>query len=254
MTGNNVDDEERAAAAVIEQADALLITCGAGMGVDSGLPTFRGPEAAGFCRIWPTYGQHGAGYEELMSPAMFDVDPHLAWGFHGVCLEMYRAARPHSGYAVLRKLAEARRGAWFVYTSNIDGQFQRAGFNAAGVMECHGSALRLQCTRPCGDQTWPAPEAVRVDAATGLALEMTRCLSARHAGRSPARTFECSLTRSGLGAQPPPNPPAMRRGRSVLPGACGRSLPVECRAGRRLRRTGEQRLGHPPPARHADPD
>ena len=35
------DDEIRQAAKAIKEADAFLFTCGAGMGVDSGLPDFR---------------------------------------------------------------------------------------------------------------------------------------------------------------------------------------------------------------------
>ena len=41
------------AARVIESSDALLITAGAGMGVDSGLPDFRGSKGSG-TRIRPT--------------------------------------------------------------------------------------------------------------------------------------------------------------------------------------------------------
>lgn len=41
-------------------------------------------------------------------------------------------------------------------TSNVDGQFQRAGFDPDGVTECHGSIHHLQCLRPCCDAVWPA--------------------------------------------------------------------------------------------------
>ena len=46
-----------AAAELIADADALLITAGAGMGVDSGLPDFRGAE--GFWRAYPALGRRG---------------------------------------------------------------------------------------------------------------------------------------------------------------------------------------------------
>lgn len=39
------------AASLIEQADALIVAAGAGMGVDSGLPDFRGAE--GFWQAYP---------------------------------------------------------------------------------------------------------------------------------------------------------------------------------------------------------
>ena len=43
------------AARLITKADGLIITAGAGMGVDSGLPDFRGPQ--GFWRTYPALGQ-----------------------------------------------------------------------------------------------------------------------------------------------------------------------------------------------------
>src|SRR5262249_20428675 len=42
-----------------------------------------------------------------------------------------------------------RRGS-FVYTSNVDGHFQRAGFDADRVLEVHGAIDWMQCTRDCG--------------------------------------------------------------------------------------------------------
>ena len=42
-------------AELIAQADGLLITAGAGMGVDSGLPDFRG--AQGFWGVYPALGR-----------------------------------------------------------------------------------------------------------------------------------------------------------------------------------------------------
>jgi NAD-dependent SIR2 family protein deacetylase len=44
----NVENDFRDAAEAVKAADALLITAGAGMGVDSGMPDFRGAE--GFWR------------------------------------------------------------------------------------------------------------------------------------------------------------------------------------------------------------
>jgi NAD-dependent SIR2 family protein deacetylase len=93
-----------AAARLAGEADALLVCAGAGMGVDSGLPDFRG-------------------------------DAGFSWG---------------------ERLPHGVR----VFTSTVDGQFQRAGFD--GVAEAHGSIHHLQCLRPCSDDVWPAGD-VEVD-------------------------------------------------------------------------------------------
>jgi NAD-dependent SIR2 family protein deacetylase len=44
----------------------------------------------------------------------------------------------------------------FVYTSNVDGQFQKAGFDAEQVHEVHGSIHHLQCSRPCNETIFAA--------------------------------------------------------------------------------------------------
>lgn len=137
------------AARAIDQADALLFTAGAGMGVDSGLPDFRGPE--GFWRAYPAYRELGLRFEELAQPRWFSRDPRLAWGFYGHRLELYRATTPHQGFEILRRWAGRKRGGAFVFTSNVDSHFQRAGFDDAQVLECHGSLMHLQCTASdCG--------------------------------------------------------------------------------------------------------
>ena len=45
-----------------------------------------------------------------------------------------------------------------VFTSNVDGQFQRAGFDPQRIYECHGSIHHLQCLKPCGPDIWSADE------------------------------------------------------------------------------------------------
>jgi NAD-dependent SIR2 family protein deacetylase len=134
------------------------------MGVDSGLPDFRGPE--GFWRAYPPYRALGLRFEEIADPAHFAADPELAWGFYGHRLELYRATVPHAGFGVLAGWARDRPTR--VFTSNVDGQFQVAGL--PGVAECHGSIHFLQCTVDCGQPVWPADaESVRVDPGTGRA-------------------------------------------------------------------------------------
>jgi NAD-dependent SIR2 family protein deacetylase len=176
---NNVDpnlaDSILAAARAIGTADALLITAGAGMGVDSGLPDFRGPE--GFWKAYPPYRQLGLRFEQLANPSHFQTDPHLAWGFYGHRLNLYRTAKPHDGYAILRSWAGAKPRKFFVFTSNVDGHFAAAGFPADRVVECHGSIHHLQCINACEGDIWPADAIdVKVDLQTMRAIDpLPRC-------------------------------------------------------------------------------
>jgi NAD-dependent SIR2 family protein deacetylase len=148
-----------AAAEVLADAEAVLATAGAGIGVDSGLPDFRGDE--GFWRAYPPYAHLGLSFVELANPAAFRRDPELAWGFYGHRRALYRRTRPHAGFGVLRDLAG------FVFTSNVDGQFQTAGFDPAVLVECHGTLWWEQCLDGCGIAPFPAAdEDVEVDEET----------------------------------------------------------------------------------------
>lgn len=144
----------QAAADLIEQADALVVAAGAGMGIDSGLPDFRGRE--GFWRTYPALRASGLDFHEIASPQAFRATPELAWGFYGHRLALYRRTRPHAGFALLRRWGSLMQQGCAVFTSNVDGQFQQAGFDADRVHECHGSIHHLQCLRPCGDDIWEA--------------------------------------------------------------------------------------------------
>lgn len=80
---------------VIKQADSVLITAGAGMGVDSGLPDFRGKE--GFWRAYPYAKKLGLNFQDLANPRWFIENPRLAWAFYGHRLNLYRNTQPHEG-------------------------------------------------------------------------------------------------------------------------------------------------------------
>jgi NAD-dependent SIR2 family protein deacetylase len=153
------------------------------MGVDSGLPDFRGPE--GFWRAYPPYRPLGLRFEELADPAHFDDDPELAWGFYGHRLALYRATVPHAGFGVLRRWAE--RVPTRVFTSNVDGAFQAAGFAPADVTECHGAIGTLQCSRPCHEAPGP-PTTSSSPSTRRRCAPCRRCRPARAAAPSRGRT------------------------------------------------------------------
>jgi len=178
MAGPDLERSFDLAAEAISRASAVVITAGAGIGVDSGLPDFRG--TAGFWRAYPPFAHLGLRFEELANPALFARDPFLAWGFYGHRLDLYRRVRPHRGYEILRRWVDGARAGGFVFTSNVDGHFQAAGFSEERVVECHGSILHLQCTRPCHREIWSADGTeVSVDErtlrATGTLPECPAC-------------------------------------------------------------------------------
>lgn len=146
------------------------------MGVDSGLPDFRstasspssdnigfkpssnlhGSRNEGFWKAYPALGQARIDFTSIASPAAFLANPRLAWGFYGHRLALYRRTVPHHGFQLLRHWGDKLAKGLSVFTSNVDGQFQIAGFDPALVNECHGSIHHLQCIEPCCSAIWDA--------------------------------------------------------------------------------------------------
>ncbi|NPA81298.1 MAG: NAD-dependent deacetylase [Epsilonproteobacteria bacterium] len=157
------------AANEIKNKDYILITAGAGMGVDSGLPDFRGKE--GFWRAYPFAKKLKVSFEQMANPYWFEKDPHLAWAFYGHRLNLYRETSPHEGFYKLLEIAESKKD-YFVVTSNVDGQFQKAGFSENKIDEIHGSIHYLQCTIPCSNHIWSAKDTkIKIDFENFKALD-----------------------------------------------------------------------------------
>lgn len=148
------------AACFLAEADAIVVAAGAGMGVDSGLPDFRGNE--GFWKAYPALATARMDFTRIANPAAFHHHPKQAWGFYGHRLNLYRQTAPHAGFELLRRWGRAKPLGVGVFTSNVDGQFQKAGFGDSPIHECHGSIHHLQCLEPCCDDIWPANDFVPV--------------------------------------------------------------------------------------------
>ncbi len=158
----NVDENIKKASLLIANSEALLVTAGAGMGVDSGLPDFRGN--SGFWKAYPPIAKLGKSFSQMANPQWFETNPRLAWAFYGHRLNLYREITPHTGYKKLLQVGKNKKYGYFVFTSNVDGQFQKAGFDDNCIEECHGSIHHFQCTESCNNYIWDAKnENVNVD-------------------------------------------------------------------------------------------
>lgn len=166
-----------AAARIIREAEVFIITAGAGMGVDSGLPDFRGDR--GFWQAYPPYARLGVSFVDCANPQHFERDPSFGWGFYGHRTNLYRDTVPHEGFHIIRRWIEGSRADYFVVTSNVDGQFQKAGYADNRMLEVHGSIHWLQCTKPCCYDIWKNDEILTIDEQTMRSREVPRC---RHCG------------------------------------------------------------------------
>ena len=160
----------KAAAKAIKDADALIFSSGAGMGVDSGLPDFRGDE--GFWNAYPPIAKLGHSFIDMANPRWFQTNPKLAWAFYGHRFNLYRETKPHKGFSQQLQMDNDKPYGYFVFTSNVDGQYQKAGFSNESIAEVHGSIHHFQCANRCSRDIWKAPdEDVAIDEERFEALE-----------------------------------------------------------------------------------
>jgi len=144
------------AVAWLDDADGLLIAAGSGLSVGAGLPDTG--DSRRLARALSVIGKVRPNDQDLIStlPNAFREAPRAAWGAYGQRLTACRQIDPHPGYAILRRWADATPQGAFVYTSNVDGHFAKAGFAADRVVEAAGSLHWLQCGKACTPELWSA--------------------------------------------------------------------------------------------------
>jgi NAD-dependent deacetylase len=124
------------AAGALRAARYVFVLTGAGMGVASGLKTFRSD--GGYWREKRV--------ELLASRAGFESDPIFCWTWYNERFATYAAAQPNPGHRALVEL-ERRVPSFFLATQNVDGLQGRAGSGA--LVELHGDLQSARCTG-CG--------------------------------------------------------------------------------------------------------
>jgi NAD-dependent SIR2 family protein deacetylase len=132
----------------LENADSLVITAGAGMGVDSGLADYRGNGGQ--------WGQVESENEksvfEVVNPQAFIDNPAYSWKLFGQRIKEYATTPPHQGFYLLKNWIQTYQLDYFVLTSNIDSHFQKAGFAEENIRELHGSLAYFQSSQTHGSR------------------------------------------------------------------------------------------------------
>ena len=150
----------------LSEAKNVIVLAGAGMSLDSGLPAFRTGANALYKSFHPAL--KGRSFQELASPHSFDMRDEkrvrLAWAFYYTRWKLYKSVEPHEGYQIITNFFEKKNG--FIYTTNGDGLFLRAGFK--DVYEVHGSINHLQCSQTCCEDVWEAELDMEVNDKTFL--------------------------------------------------------------------------------------
>lgn len=161
MGENGVNEAIEKAAQKIAEAKAIMVTAGAGMGVDSGLHIYR--TQSDFLDAHPVARELNLSLPDLSNVNLFETNPHLAWGFYGQRWQMYRKARPHAGYQILWEFCIGKRYQYFVFTSNVDGHFLASGFDPNRVVEAHGTIACMQCLDTSkSKEVWKVPSKTKI--------------------------------------------------------------------------------------------
>lgn len=122
-----------AVASALARARLVVVTTGAGMSRESGIPTFRDALTG----LWARYDP-----AELATEDAFRRAPARVFGWYAWRRKVVRAAVPHAGYDALVAL-ERLLPEVVVVTQNVDGLHRRAG--SRRVLELHGSLERFHC-------------------------------------------------------------------------------------------------------------
>jgi NAD-dependent deacetylase len=111
----------------------LVVTTGAGMSKESGIPTFRDAPSS----LWANYNP-----EDLATPEGFRRDPPLVWNWYVERRKMIGQATPHPGHFAVAEL-EPMFEQFMVLTQNIDDLHRKAG--SKRIVEVHGNIFRYKC-------------------------------------------------------------------------------------------------------------
>lgn len=135
---------------IISDADGIVILAGAGMGVDAGIPDFRGQSG-----LWTAEKDN---FIKFSSGNAWQIRPLEAWNFYINRLLQYKDYSPHRGYTVLKNLFRKLEKDIFVVTSNVDGHFKKSGYDHEKIYEIHGNLEYIQCSKFCGRDTPEMPK------------------------------------------------------------------------------------------------
>lgn len=140
----------------LDRADAVLIGAGAGLSTAAGL-TYSG---ARFNQYFSDFHQK-YGITDIYSGGFYPfntLEEYWAWWSRHIYYNRYVDA-PFPTYQRLLDLLKDKN--YFVLTTNVDHQFQRAGFDKKRLFYTQGDYGLWQCSRACHAKTYDNEETVR---------------------------------------------------------------------------------------------
>lgn len=140
----------------LAEAEAVVVGAGAGLSASAGFTYFGERFQENFRDFMEKYGisdMYSGGFYPFRTP-----EEYWAWWSRQICCNRYTDP-PGSVYRDLLELVRDRE--YFVLTTNVDHQFQRAGFDKKRLFYTQGDYGLWQCGRPCHQETYDNEETVR---------------------------------------------------------------------------------------------
>jgi NAD-dependent deacetylase len=131
MQGRNDSIDE--CVRLLDDARSLVVSTGAGISKESGIPTFRDAPNA----LWENFDP-----TKLATREGFESDPPLVWRWYAERRKMISEAQPNPGHKAISEL-ESLFEHMVVITQNIDNLHREAG--SKNVIEIHGNIFRYKC-------------------------------------------------------------------------------------------------------------
>lgn len=140
----------------INSADCILIGAGAGLSTSAGME-YSGER---FNRYFSDF-EAKYGFSDMYSGGFYPyktLEEYWAYWSRYIFINRYADA-PKPVYENLLKLVQDKD--YFVITTNVDHQFQKAGFDKHRLFYTQGDYGLWQCSKPCHNKTYENEETVR---------------------------------------------------------------------------------------------
>ena len=140
----------------ISQSDALMIGAGAGLSASAGFSYSGARFREHFADFEKKYGFH-----DMYTGGFYDYDtPQEHWAYWSRYIYCNRYdLPPNKVYGQLLDLARDKD--YFVLTTNVDHQFQLAGFDRSRLFYTQGDYGLFQCSVPCRMKTYDNEQIIR---------------------------------------------------------------------------------------------
>ena len=157
MSERSYQNELARLRAALGEADAVVVGAGAGLSTAAGF-TYAGER---FERLFADFIER-YGFTDMYTAGFYHFPtPEEQWAFWSrfIWCNRYQHA-PKNTYAKLLRLLDGKD--FFVITTNVDHQFQKAGFPKERLFYTQGDYGLWQCSEPCHQKTYDNYETVKV--------------------------------------------------------------------------------------------